>query len=228
LPFSFAPAYFSGGELQNGRQARCLDRKRHMVESIRKATFADADRLVLSLVRAFDDDPLINWILRQDGKRSRAFDLYFRTALCTITMPRGEVFATDDCVGGALWLPSDQAEIGLAQQLSLLPDMIRAVRLRGVKRLMDVLDAMNKAHPHERHYYLQFIGVEPAHQRKGLGSALMQPMLACCDREACGAYMENTQEKNLAFYEWLGFAVIGELDLGREAPPVWRMWRAPC
>ena len=198
-----------------------------MVESIRKATSADADRLVLSLVRAFDDDPLINWILRQDDKRSRAFDLYFRTALCVITMPRGKVFVTDDCVGGALWLPSDKAEIGLAQQLSLLPDMVRAVGLRGVKRLMGVLDAMNKAHPHERHYYLQFIGVEPAHQGKGLGSALMRPTLARCDREESGAYVENTQEENIAFYERLGFAVIGELDLSREAPPVWRMWRDP-
>jgi ribosomal protein S18 acetylase RimI-like enzyme len=130
-------------------------------------------------------------------------------------------------VGGALWLPSDKAEIGLAQQLSLLPDMVRAVGLRGVKRLMGVLDAMNKAHSHERHYYLQFIGVEPAHQGKGLGSALMRPTLARCDREESGAYVENTQEENIAFYERLGFAVIGELDLSREAPPVWRMWRDP-
>jgi ribosomal protein S18 acetylase RimI-like enzyme len=197
-------------------------------EKIRMANFADSDRLVLSLVRAFDADPLVNWVLRQDSKRSQAFDLYFRTTLCVITMPRGEVFVTDDCVGGALWLPSDKAEIGLAQQLSLLPDMIRAVRPRGVKRLMGVLDAMNKAHPHERHYYLQFIGVEPAHQGRGLGSALMQPMLARCDREACGAYVENTQEENIAFYERLGFAVIGKLDLGQEAPLVWRMWRDPC
>jgi ribosomal protein S18 acetylase RimI-like enzyme len=199
-----------------------------VVERIRKATSADADRLVLSLVRAFDDDPLVNWILRQDGKRSQAFDLYFRTALCVITMPRGEVFVAGDCTGGVLWLPSDKAEIGLARQLSLLPDMVRAVRLRGVKRLMGVLDAMNQAHPHERHYYLQFIGVEPAHQRKGLGSALMQPMLARCDREGRGAYLENTREENIAFYEQLGFEVIGELDLGQEAPTVWRMWRDPC
>ena len=202
--------------------------RRYVNEKVRRASFADSDRLVLSLVRAFDDDPVINWLLRQDSKRSQAFDLYFRTALCVITMPRGEVFVTDDCVGGALWVPSDKAEIGLARQLSLLPDMIRAGRLRGMKRLMGMIDVMNKAHPHERHYHLQLIGVDPAHQRKGLGSALMQPMLARCDREECGAYVENTREENLAFYERFGFAVIGELDLGQGAPSVWRMWRDPC
>ena len=139
-----------------------------MIENIRKATFADADLVVSSLVRAFDGDPLVNWVLRQDGKRPQAFDLYFRTTLCVITMPRGEVFVTDDCAGGALWVPSNNAEISLARQLSLLPDMIRAGRLRGVKRLMGIIDAMNKAHPHERHYHLQLVGVDPAHQRKGL------------------------------------------------------------
>jgi ribosomal protein S18 acetylase RimI-like enzyme len=195
---------------------------------VRRATFADTDRLVLSLVRAFDADPLVNWVLRQDSKRSQAFDLYFRATVCVITMPRGEIFVTDDCAGGALWVPSDKADIGLARQLSLLPDMIRAGRLRGMKRLMGMIDVMNKAHPHERHYHLQLIGVDPAHQRKGLGSALMQPMLARCDREGCGAYLENTREENIAFYEQLGFAVIGELDLGQGAPPAWRMWRDPC
>jgi ribosomal protein S18 acetylase RimI-like enzyme len=198
-----------------------------LVESIRKAACADVDRLVPSLVRAFDGDPFFNWILRQDGKRSQAFNLYFHKVLRVITMPRGEVFVTDDCVGGALWVPSDKAEIGPAQQLSLLPDMIRVVRLRGVKRFMGVLDVTNKAHPHERHYHLQLIGVAPAHQRKGLGSALMRPMLARCDREACGAYLENTREENTAFYKRFGFAMIGELDLGQGAPPVWRMWRDP-
>jgi ribosomal protein S18 acetylase RimI-like enzyme len=199
-----------------------------MVENIRKATFDDADRLVSSLVRAFDGDPIVNWIVRQDGKRPQAFDLYFRAALCTVVLPHGEVFVTDDCVGGALWLSSDKSEIGLVQQVSLLPDLVRMVKLRGLKRVMGVIDAMNKAHPHEVHYYLQFIGVDPDYQGKGLGSALMQPMLARCDREARGAYLEITQEENIAFYERFGFAVIGELDLGQGAPPAWRMWRDPC
>jgi ribosomal protein S18 acetylase RimI-like enzyme len=35
------------------------------------------------------------------------------------------------------------------------------------------LSWLDKAHPTERHYYLQFIGVNPDHQGKGLGSALM-------------------------------------------------------
>jgi hypothetical protein len=98
----------SSGKREKTERRYCVN------EKVRQATLADADRLVLTLVRAFDADPLINWVLRQDGKRSRAFDLYFRTTLCVIALPRGQVFVTDDCVGGALWIPSEKAEIGLA------------------------------------------------------------------------------------------------------------------
>ena len=144
-----------------------------------------------------------------------------------LSLPHGEVLTTDDRVGGALWIPSDKSEIGLAQRISLLPIMIRAVSLRGLKRLMGVIDAMDKVHPHEAHYHLQFIGIDPDHQGKGLGSALIQPMMERCDREGCGAYLENTKEENFAFYERFGFTVTDELDLGPGAPPVWCMWRAP-
>jgi ribosomal protein S18 acetylase RimI-like enzyme len=193
----------------------------------RKATFDDVDHLVSHLARAFDNDPFINWLVRQDDKRAYGFDALFRTCLCTLSLPHGEVFTTDGCLGGALWYPPGKSKIGLAQQLSLLPAMIRVASLRGLKRIIDVLNALDKAHPTERHYYLQFIGVDPDYQGKGFGTALMQPVLERCNHEGCGAYLENTNEVNLAFYEQQGFAVVGVIDLGQGAPPVWPMWRDP-
>ena len=193
----------------------------------RKATFDDVNHLIPHLARAFENDPVVNWFVRQDDKRADGFDALFRTCLCTLSLPHGEVLTTDDCLGGALWYPPGKSKIGLIRQLFLLPAMIRVASLRGLKRMVDVLDALDKGHPTERHYYLQFIGVDPDHQGKGLGTALMQPVLERCDREGCGAYLENTKEVNLAFYERRGFAVVGEIDLGQGAPPMWPMWRDP-
>jgi GNAT superfamily N-acetyltransferase len=126
-----------------------------------------------------------------------------------------------------LWYPPGESKIGFIQQLTLLPAMIGVASLRGLKRMIDAMNALDKAHPADRYYYLHFIGVDPDHQGKGLGSALMQPVLELCDREGCGAYLENTEEVNLAFYEGRGFAVVGEIDLGQGAPPLWPMWREP-
>ncbi len=198
-----------------------------MAEKIRKATYSDADRLIVSLSRAFDDDPLINWFVRQDDKRSYGFEALFRTCLCTLSLPLDEVYATDDCIGGALWYPPGKSKIGLIRQLSILPSMIRVSSLRGLIRFGIVADSVEKVHPKKKHYYLQFLGVDPDHQGKGLGSALLRPVLQKCDREGCGAYLENSKEANLDFYKRHGFAVTDEINPGRGAPPLWLMWRNP-
>ena len=195
--------------------------------TIRKATFADVNLLVPHLARAFDNDPFINWLVRQDDKRACGFDALFRAWLCKLSLPHGEVLTTDDCVGGALWYPPGKSKIGFTQKMSLLPAMIRVGSLRGLKRIIDLGDALDRIHPTERHYYLPFIGVDPDHQRKGLGIALMRPVLEQCDHEGCGAYLENSNEVNSAFYERRGFAVVDKAVLGQGAPPLWPMWRDP-
>jgi ribosomal protein S18 acetylase RimI-like enzyme len=195
--------------------------------TIRKATLADVNPLVPHLVRAFDRDPIVNWCVRQDDKRAYGFEVLFRTALRKLSLPHGEVLTTDGCLGGALWYPPGKSKIGFVRQLLLLPAMIHGCSFRGLKRMIDVMNKMEQSHPTEKHYYLQFIGMDPDHRRKGLGTALIRPVLEQCDHEGCGAYLENSTENNLAFYEGLGFEVVGEITLGRGAPPLWPMWRKP-
>lgn len=195
--------------------------------TIRKATLADVNLLVPHLARAFENDPFINWFVRQDDKRAYGFDALFRTWLCKLSLPHGEVLTTDDCVGGALWYPPGKSKMGFTQQLPLLPAVIRIAGLRGLKRMIDLGDALDKIHPTERHYYLSFIGVDPDHQGKGLGAALMQPVLKRCDHEGCGAYLENSNEVNTAYYGRRGFKVVDEIDMGQGAPLLWPMWRDP-
>jgi hypothetical protein len=127
-----------------------------MPARIRNATYADADLLVRSLACAFDDDPLVNWIVRQDKKRPQGFDTLFRTCLCALSLPHGEVLTTHDCVGGALWYPPGTGKITGGRQILLLPAMIRGAGFRGIGRLIHVMDTLDKVHPKARHYYLQF------------------------------------------------------------------------
>ena len=98
----------------------------------------------------------------------------------------------------------------------------------GFKQLVGCMDALDKAHPYkEKHYYLLFIGVDPAHQKKGFGSSLMEPIIKKCDEERCGAYLENTNLANENFYKSLGFEIVNEISAGKGAPPLRAMWRKP-
>jgi GNAT superfamily N-acetyltransferase len=71
-------------------------------------------------------------------------------------------------------------------------------------------------------------GVDPAAQGQGIGSAVLQPVLGWCDTLRLGAYLENTNERNLVFYQRLGFRILEALVFAPDGPTVWRMWRPPA
>ena len=81
-------------------------------------------------------------------------------------------------------------------------------------------------HPHGAHWYLPLIGVDPARQGHGYGSALLRHALARCDRDGVPAYLEATGPRNRALYERHGFAAVGTIRAGAW-PPIWPMVRRP-
>jgi GNAT superfamily N-acetyltransferase len=202
------------------------DADRPLAERVIRPDAGGERRIVKALVGAFETDPVANWMLRKDGRRREAFDLFFKTGLSFCLM-NGEVFHDRNYPGASLWFSERKWEVGYLQQARFTPDMVKALSLGGVFPFLKALRFMENSHPHERHYYLQILGVDPVHQGKGVGAALLKPMLDRCDHEGCGAYLENSNPRNLDFYIRQGFRVINEMRLGKGSPPLWRMWRAP-
>lgn len=89
-----------------------------------------------------------------------------------------------------------------------------------------LLDLVERSHPTEPHWYLAVLGVDPRHQGRGLGRALVQPVLDQCDRAVLPAYLETQKPENLPFHERFGFRVTDEISVPG-SPPVWLMWRDP-
>jgi GNAT superfamily N-acetyltransferase len=99
---------------------------------------------------------------------------------------------------------------------------------RHLPRVLKALTVLEGKHPREPHYYLVFIGVEPDWQGRGLGGAVLAPVLNRCDTEGMPAFLEASTPRNRTLYERHGFTVMEEFTLGSGAPPQWRMWRAPA
>lgn len=193
---------------------------------MRKLTPPEVEPILKVMARAFDADPVVNFVVKQDSRRQRRLRAFLKIFL-EPCLPHGEVYVTDGLEGGAFWVPPGKRETGVLASLRLLPKVVRAAGLARVPAIVSAIDVVDKKHPHEPHFYLPMIGIDPEHQGRGLGSALMRPVLERCDREGRGAYLESSNERNLALYERNGFRVTESLRLAKIGPPMWLMWRDP-
>lgn len=192
-----------------------------------KATAQDEARAVDLLVRAFENDPPLNWLLRQDRKREAAFREFFSVAYRKMTLPFGCVEFTDDGTGVALWTPPGRWKLDFLTETMLLPNFIRVMGLGTFVRKLSGVNRLQHHHPQAPHYYLFAMGVEPALQGRGIGSALLRTTLDRCDQERTPAYLEASTEASRRLYERLGFVTQEVLRMAPEAPPLWAMWREP-
>lgn len=79
--------------------------------------------------------------------------------------------------------------------------------------------------PDEPHVHLGPIGVAPAAQGQGFGTALMQRYVEYLEQEHAPGYLETDRLENVAFYKKFGFVTQREEIL--IGTPVWYMWREP-
>lgn len=193
-------------------------------QQVRVARPADRVRVADLLVRAFADDALVRWVYDRAQLRARASRRFFRWSLDRM-LPDDAVWTADDFAGAALWALPGNGVPTLREQVALVAGTALTIRRPLTKAF--ALDRVERAHPREPHLYLAVLGVEPARQGQGLGSALLRPGLALADEERWPAFLETVTPRNLDFYGRHGFAVIDELALPGGGPPVWQMWREP-
>jgi GNAT superfamily N-acetyltransferase len=193
---------------------------------VRPAGSADAPALCAVLAQAFEDDPVAVHLIPSHRRRLRGLEAFFRLQLTRDLLPQGCVFTTEDRSGAALWAPPGMSvPNGLAVLVSLVP-LAPYVVGREMARSVRSLARITSLRPREPHWYLAVLGTDPSRQGQGIGSALLQPVLARCDAEGARAYLESSKESNVPFYRRHGFHVAGEVHLPR-GPTVWTMWREP-
>ncbi len=180
-------------------------------ESTREAAAA-------TLVTAFAADPVARWTLPDPL-------LYLRLFPQTVAHMGGGAFAAGSALASAdlrsvaLWLPP-----GVGPDMEGLAQALAGEALAFPEDAPAFFAGMIAAHPQEPHWYLPFIGVDPAAQGRGLGSALMEAALRMVDADGQPAYLECTNPRNVPFYERFGFRALEAIKVG-SSPVLQPMWR---
>jgi ribosomal protein S18 acetylase RimI-like enzyme len=192
-----------------------------MAPLIKTATAADDAAAIACVVLAFGADPAARWAWSNPDGYLRHFPAFIK-AFGGEAFVHESAYCADDCAGVALWLPP-QADPDEDEMMALLLGTGSAqVRQDGGA----VLEQMGRYHPQEPHWYLPFIGVDPARQGEGIGQALMQHALVPCDRDNTPAYLESSNPRNIPLYERHGFELLGTIQVGT-SPPIFPMLRRP-
>jgi len=188
---------------------------------VRTTTPGDEVPAIDAVVLAFASDPVARWCWPDPHQYLTSMPSFTRAFGGGAFVHNG-AHCTDDGAGAALWLPPNvhPAEEAVGEVL----ERTVAATIRG--DLFAVFEQMANYPPREPHWYLALIGVDPAHQGKGYGTALMTYGLQQCDRDHWPAYLESTNPRNVSLYRRLGFEALGTIQVGA-SPPLVPMLRQP-
>jgi ribosomal protein S18 acetylase RimI-like enzyme len=201
------------------------ENENHHMPTVRRATRNDIPALAATLTAAFADYPWTRWAIPPDDY-ARRLETLFTLDLTNVGLALDETWMTDDAASVAVWLPpkeQQKVEIDWARHGEATAPLIgeRLDRLEAGDELIIPL------RPQVPHWYLATLGTRPERQGEGLGRAALGPVLERCDAEGMPALTETVTPENVAFYRRSGFAVLHELEMPMDGPPMWILWREP-
>ena len=153
--------------------------------------------MAAQMARTFLDDPVTSYIFRNEARREAGLRAYFRTQMKADYLPFGGCYTAEGYAGSAIWAPAGKPlqTVLAGHAHHAARHSLRAANMRTTFRMLTLVESK---HPREPHWYLASLGTAVEQQGKGVGGALMRPVLAHCDAEGIPCYLESSKERNLA------------------------------
>lgn len=193
------------------------------------------DRAVAARIAAagFFDDPVMGWVFRDPGDRLAKLENIFGGLVDDMLPDRGVVHLLGE-VSVAFWRepgfderrPASERIQDAGSEDAEPEPFVNPFTDEELERLIVLGAAMSEAHPHEEHWYLNVVSTLPGHQGRGLGAAVLRPVLERCDAEGHPAYLESSNPRNQSLYRRHGFVEGEPIPVG-DGPPLVPMWRDP-
>ena len=183
------------------------------------------------LARAFDDSPIMQYLLPKPRARIIGMRAFFIAGLVD-AHKHGEAWVAmvdGDIAGAAVWLPPGSYPPGSGRQARQMLHLlgVAPVALGSLHRSLKYLRTVEAEHPKAEHWYLATLGVDPVHQGCGFGTKLLDAVLTRTDEAGMPTYLETDKERNLAFYARHRFTLMNTVVPTASGPPTWTMWRDP-
>ena len=189
------------------------------IPKIVKAATKDLERVKGVLKLGFASDALLRWVFPDASAFLKSFDVWMEE-FSKIAFKNDVVYSETNFYGSSLWHPP-----GAEFDVTVLEPTFEFIPLDRIEVVANFFEEFEKYHPGDS-WYLAFIAVDPAQQRKGIGSFLLKEALQMIDERGDRAYLEASNEQNKALYERHGFVEIGKVQI-KDSPTAYPMIRDP-
>ena len=191
----------------------------------------DTKKAALAVANAFFDYPSLKEYFPDPVSRKWKLPWYMEHTLMS-ALRYGEVLTTSDLSGVLFLLPPGHTrltDLDYVKSGFLFAPLVVGIRQYAVVSASEAFlaDTQERLLAGRAHYYLWGIAVDPARQRTGAGTALLNAMFDRADHEAMPIYLETHREANVAYYEQRGFRLIEKGTMPGDNLPVWCMLREP-
>ncbi|MFF0740765.1 GNAT family N-acetyltransferase [Streptomyces sp. NPDC004111] len=195
----------------------------HDSTPVRPISQTDVPVAVDTLARAFADYPFTRHVIAADNHQER-IRRFQELCLTRLGMTYGRVWVGGDGRAVAVWATPDQdPSPALAELAAALGELAgdRAAAFASAER------AIAPHRPQEPVWFLNTVAVAPEAQGRGLGGAVLTPGIEAASLAGHPAFLETSSERNVAFYEGLGFRVTADIELPDGGPRTWCLRRDP-
>jgi Acetyltransferase (GNAT) domain len=184
------------------------------------------------LADAFANDPLFQHFTHPDDRRRSIAIQSIGKMMLQYAYSHQAIYTTTKVMKGvAIWIPPHQCPLNGLRLLQAgayaLPFKLPLSKLLQSMPLFLKVEECHKTYMSEPHWYLAMLGVHSTCQNQGVGSTLIQPVLAEADRGNMPCYLETSTVAGVRFYQRQGFEVVETIDSSSKDIQIWAMKREP-
>jgi len=191
---------------------------------------SQTEALATMLSRSFQNEPDFVYIVPDEQARRIILRWFFQMVAIPASRVFGEICTTNQIDGAALWIRGGSEftfERMIRNAMRGMPLKLDQANLRRWINLGSRVEKARHRLVRGPHWYLLALGVETSIDRCTVSELLTGPVLSRADSDRIPCYVEIFDERDLSFYEDLGFRVEGAGDILRGGPSFWAMIRAP-
>ncbi|SDT59484.1 hypothetical protein SAMN04489716_4741 [Actinoplanes derwentensis] len=181
------------------------------------AGIADRERVVATMVAAFERDPVLRFLFPSDEDYPRHAAAFFGH-LFDKRVGKGAIWTADGGLAAAIWEPpgEDEPVASASKESTAIAELPGDAR----ERMRRYDDAVHAAFPSRPYWYLGVLGTHPAAAGRRLGRTVMAEGLRRAAADGLPAYLETSTPGNVDLYRGAGWEVVAEVN---DPLPIWIM-----